>query len=197
MSYLLIREEGGKVTMETVTKTAYRFDELTDYAKEKAISESRDINTDYEWYDDDYMLELWKEKYGIAFDRSKISFDIDRGSILYFTRGGIWVENPYKLARAIYGKGYDIMAKQGWLEFTFDIIHYGGRGCRNTLKVRDNRDSLSKDLPVDADEWLKGITEDYLSQLRKKYEYLTSDEAVIETIKVNEYTFTIDGKRGG
>ena len=38
------------------------------------------------------------------------------------------------------------------------------------------------------------LKEEYLSILRKEYEYLTSEEAIKWTIDANEYEFTIDGK---
>ena len=44
------------------------------------------------------------------------------------------------------------------------------------------------------EEFLKSILEDYRIMLEKQYEYLTSEDAIIETIEANEYEFTEDGK---
>jgi hypothetical protein len=38
------------------------------------------------------------------------------------------------------------------------------------------------------------INQEMLKMLREEYEYLTSDEAVIESIEINNYEFTEDGK---
>ena len=38
------------------------------------------------------------------------------------------------------------------------------------------------------------LSEEYLSILRKEYEYLTSEEAIIEALEANEIEFTINGE---
>ena len=43
------------------------------------------------------------------------------------------------------------------------------------------------------DDLLYSLLQDYLSMLRKEYEYLTSEQAIIETIEANDYTFDING----
>ena len=43
------------------------------------------------------------------------------------------------------------------------------------------------------DDLLYSLLQDYLSILRKEYEYLTTKEAIIETIEMNDYTFDLDG----
>jgi hypothetical protein len=61
--------------------------------------------------------------------------------------------------------------------------------------VEDFRSSKSKELPVDCDGWFKDLIEEYISFLHKEMEYLLSDESVDETIEINEYEFTEDGRR--
>jgi len=58
-------------------------------------------------------------------------------------------------------------------------------------------DEDCKDEKLDelGEEFTKAILEEYLSMLKKEYEYLTSDEAVKEMIEANEYEFTEKGKR--
>lgn len=46
----------------------------------------------------------------------------------------------------------------------------------------------------DEDIFLQDLKVSYLDLLQKDFDYLTSDEAIKETIKSNEYTFTIEGK---
>ena len=175
--------------------TVYKFDELSDDAKEKARGWFRDGALDYEWWDDEYMLEGWKEKYGIAFDMKKMYFDLDGSHYLYWGKGGIWIENQNKLAKAIYGKGYQLLANSGLISSYFDTHHYGGGSGRTELCVEDFRSSESKDLPADCDEWFKDLVEEYWHFLYKEMEYLLSDESIDETIRINEYEFTEEGKR--
>lgn len=45
-----------------------------------------------------------------------------------------------------------------------------------------------------AEDYRRAILEDYLFLLRDEYEYLTSRDAVVESIQANDYLFTEDGK---
>ena len=46
----------------------------------------------------------------------------------------------------------------------------------------------------DEEEFERAIKKEYLSMLANEYDYLTSDEAIIETIQENDYEFTESGK---
>jgi hypothetical protein len=56
-------------------------------------------------------------------------------------------------------------------------------------KYRDCED-LKEEIEA---EFLKDVLGDYLHNLRDGYEYLTSAEAIEETLRVNEYEFNEDG----
>jgi hypothetical protein len=43
------------------------------------------------------------------------------------------------------------------------------------------------------DNYRKALLEDYLSILYKEYDYQTSREQIIESIRANDYNFTLDG----
>lgn len=45
-----------------------------------------------------------------------------------------------------------------------------------------------------AELFLKELLQEYLNMLGREYDYLTSEESIVDTIKVNEYEFTADGK---
>ena len=53
---------------------------------------------------------------------------------------------------------------------------------------------FDKELDTLEYNFQQSLSEDYLSMLKKEYEYKTSEEAIIETIKANDYEFTEDGK---
>lgn len=44
-------------------------------------------------------------------------------------------------------------------------------------------------------EFKQSLLEDYRTILSKEYDYLTSEEAIKETIEANDYEFTAEGKR--
>lgn len=166
-----------------ITETkVYKFDELTEEQKDKVIEKHFDINIDYEWwnfvYDDAKQIGL------------KITeFDIDRGSYCKadFISGAMDTAN------------YIIENHGDKTETYQDAVNY--LKDRKELVVselkknEDDEDFTEDDIDFDDldSEFLKTLKEDYLTILRKEYEYLTSREAIIETINANDYEFNEDG----
>lgn len=152
--------------METRTYTVYKFDELSDDAKEKAIQNLYDINVDHEWWestcDDARTIGL-----------SITSFDIGRGS---------------------YCKGKFISSAESCIEFI--LKEHGKTCGTYALATewKDKLDTESETYKEQCEEFLNSLLEEYLSLLRQDYQYLISEAAIIETIKANDYDFTEDGK---
>lgn len=44
------------------------------------------------------------------------------------------------------------------------------------------------------EDFKKALLQDYLSMLQGEYDYQTSEEQVLESIRANEYLFTEDGE---
>ena len=160
--------------METIKReyTVYKFSELSEDAKDKAIEKLYDINVDYDWWDslEDDALQI-----GLKITES----DIDRGSFV---------------------KGYLTMDA---LDVANNIINNHGESCGTykTAKVYlEEYGNLSEDDYGDKDteeideDFEYALLQEYLSMLVNGYEYLTSREAIIETIEANDYSFTDDGK---
>jgi hypothetical protein len=59
----------------------------------------------------------------------------------------------------------------------------------------DFEDEYELDQKLDdiENDFLSNILSDYLTMLTKEYEYKTSEESIIETIKANSYEFDEDG----
>lgn len=166
---------------EIITRNLYKFDELSDDAKDKAVERLYDINVDYDWwqwtYDD-------AEEIGLKLT----GFDLDRGS---------------------YCKGEFINTAENVAQ---KIIENHGDTCE-TYKdaqnyLRDLEIAIAKNLEENADcdypedyldteeiddEFLRNLLEDYRISLQKEWDYLTSREAIIETIESNDYEFDEDG----
>ncbi len=70
------------------------------------------------------------------------------------------------------------------------ILKQHGKTC-DTYKTVKEYDFRTE---VDEGEFLRSILEDYRTMLDNEYEYLTSHEAIKETIESNEYQFTIEGE---
>jgi len=183
----------------TIEYKALKFGELSEEAKEKALECMRDLNVDYNWWDGtlEFIAEDWLDKYGISFEASGICFDLDpRYKELHFIREKVYVEKPYRLVHAATGsKGLAMCAGKGLLEFYFETVHYGGGHARTFLRHSDYRSVNTPDLPVDFEQFFHELCQEFWRILEKEYDYLISDEAVKETIEINEYDFYEDGKR--
>lgn len=161
--------------MKTLIKeiNIYKFDELSDEAKEHAIEKLYDLNLYYDWWD--YITDDAKD-IGLTL----IEFDIDRGYI-------------------------DLEFHEEPKEVAYLIIKNHGKQCetyKDAVNYLVERHSIKKKIvkPIDytyeenRDDFLKELSGSYLNLLRSQYEYLTSEEAIIETIESMDYDFTEDGE---
>ena len=69
------------------------------------------------------------------------------------------------------------------------VMKNHGKDC-DTYKYVEQFDMRRE---VDEYEFKYGLLQEYLSILNKEYEYLTSQEAIEENIRANEYEFTSSG----
>lgn len=171
--------------MKTISINLYQFNELTPEAQKAAIRNLSDINTIDQWWD--YLYED-AENVGLKLT----GFDIDRGAC-----NGHIMNNGFETAMAIcdnHGEETQTykLAKQ-YLDDLPDIR----KGTPEALQA-EGIDYLTEE--AFETRFLKKLCSAYLVMLREQYEYLTSDEAIKETIEANEYDFlengTLYGKGG-
>lgn len=150
----------------------YKFDELSEESKQKAVERLSDINVIAEWWEGVY---LDAEMIGLKIT----SFDTYRKDIT-----GHITDDLEHVIKAI------------------EINHWNGDSTaladEYKLKLAEIHETvLDDDMPdaVDelASEFENELLEIYLSALISEYNYLTTDKAIIETIEANEYEFTKDG----
>jgi len=168
---------------ETTTQTIYQFQELSEESKEKALESLWDLNVSHEWWE-------------CLFDDAKriglkiTSFYIDRHEI-----EGDLVEYPEEVARIIEnehgGKSGTVSTSIDYLEKREKLIDAAKKDKYGDFEDEWELDELLDELEKD---FLIDILEDYLASLKKEYEYLTSESAIIETIDANEYEFTEEGE---
>ena len=159
------------------------FEELSEESKEKAIENLYDINVDQEWW-----LSVYEDAENIG---CKISaFDIDRGSFcdISFTDSAISVAESILKEHGemceTYKAATNFIAK--WQPVYNDYLD------ENSEKYES---SESEDEIIELeDEFLKNLSEDYRIMLSKEFDYLTTKEAIIETIKANNYEFLETGE---
>ena len=164
--------------MRTETRELFTISELSDSAREKAITDHRYWNTeDSDWWD------------GVYEDAARIglkitSFDLGRRSSCegYFTESGADV------ARAI-------LAEHGPdCETVTDAENF--LKALAALPLEDGEDCPSDDdLEECEKEFLHDLLESYRIMLEHECEYLESDEAVAESLEANGVEFLEDGGR--
>jgi hypothetical protein len=165
--------------MRTVRTKVYKFNELSEDAKQTAIEQFSDINVqDYWWentYEDAAMMGL------------KInSFNIDRGS---YCKGDFTMSAESVAYAIIENHGKDCDTYKTAKEFLIQLESF------NTLEDGDEEGDYDNEIEELEEEFEKSLLEDYRIILQKDYEYHTSKEAIIETIEANEYEFYANGKQ--
>jgi hypothetical protein len=168
--------------VETTTTELYKFEELSSEAKETVVSGFYDINLYDEWWD------------GVYEDASQCdikitSFDLDRNR---HCRADIPdVDETANIITCNHGEmcGTYSVAKE-FQEAKAKILEAAPKDEEGEYVDEYVLDCELDDL---ADEFRRNICEEYAYMLQKEYEYLGSVEAIIDSIKANEYEFTVDG----
>jgi len=159
--------------MQTHVITTYSFEELNDAAKEKAIENNRDINVEYCWWDFTYD------------DAKMIGLQLTGFDITYHPYAkGEFISSAYDTAKLItknHGKGCD----------TFKLAT---SYLSELEKLQSETDLKNCELSEDLnDKFLSGLLKCYAIILSDEFDYLTSDEAIKETLISNDYQFLEDG----
>lgn len=171
--------------MRTVRIKLYKYNELNEQAKKTAIAKFFDVNVDYEWWDSIYSdaneigLKI-TEFDADTYCKGKLLHSLPEVCNLIMSNHGEQCET-YKTAKA-YLAEWDKLVK----EHSDGII---------PDKVSEDKEYEFDQCADELENQLKlSLCEDYRVILRNEYEYLTSTEAIEETILYNEYDFTQDGK---
>lgn len=197
--------------METRSYTVYKFDELTDEAKQKAIEKLYDINVDHDgWYE--FIFEDAKEigkLIGIDIDKIYFSGFSSQGDGACFEGSYNYEKNSVKKIKEYAPKDIKLhsiaeslqsIQKKHFYKLNANIKHRGHyyhEMCTD-IQVYKDGNYLSSESELKAEEEIKDILRDYMrwiyKSLESNYDYCTSEEAIIETIEANDYDFTKDGK---
>ena len=175
--------------MQTITKTynVYKFSELSEDAKQKALEAMYDINIDYDWWN--YVYED-AENIGLKITE----FDLDRAS---FVHADTILSYTEIADRIIAEHGETCETYQTAKEFLNDrdnLVAKYSDGVKLDEVTEENEYDFDQDCDNLEEEFHKSLCEDYRIMLQNEYEYLTSEEAIIETIEGNDYDFTEDGE---
>lgn len=171
----------------TTTTTLYTFDELSPEAKYKAVLQLWDINVEFNWWDSLYD------------DAENIGLKITEFDLYQYRHArGEWLESPERAAELILEKhGNTCETYQTAKQFLADrdaLVAKYSDGIHLDIVHEDNEYEFDQECDELEADFLKSLLEDYYILLQEEYEYLTSEEAIIETIQAYEYEFTEDGQ---
>ncbi len=156
-----------ELTKIKVTKI-YSFDDLSEDVQDDVIQKYWDINVHYDWWD-----HIYEDAANVGIKIT--AFNIDRGSYCH----GAIEDTEYTANKIIKEHGESCETYKTAKEYLGFIRERDDFYCEN--EDFDNEFRLS-------------ILEDYRIMLQKEYEYSTGREGIVETFKINEYEFTVDGE---
>lgn len=172
------------------TINAYSFGELNQEAKDKALKDLCDINTDYEWHAD--LIAEWKEKlanvgflnadisfsgFGSQGDGASFSADLDLNKVLEGKFSALREEDTD--FRCLKLEGYS-----SYERYVFD---------QNNVLSSPESEELSERFIVTINKLHESLSFDIYKDLEAEYENRISDMAIIETIESNDFYFLEDG----
>lgn len=163
----------------TISTDLYKFDELSEEAKENAINRLRDVNTDYEWH------EFIKE------DAKQIGLNIRDWDIERYVNGTFTTSADEVAESILREHGPDcetVRTANGYLETLSEVK----RKCKADNPDEEDWEDFLETTEID-NEFRRSLCEDYRIMLSKEFDYITSDKAIEETILANEWEFTEKG----
>jgi hypothetical protein len=203
--------------MKTIELKLYKFDELSEEVQAKVIEKNRDINVHDDWHE--FTTEEWitEEIPSRGFEATKIYYSgfWSQGDGAMFEYDGInndllkeFVDNIL-----IGTEPLSAMRKQ-WILNNVSVSAWGKhRGhyhhekcCSHSITWEaDNGclhwstnfyqwlESFADDFEVFIIDKYEDICRDLYKSLEEDYDYFTSDEQIIESLRENNYDFTEDG----
>ena len=171
--------------MRTVRTKVYKFDELTDAAKQKAIDWYR--NTDTE----SFAFEQTKE------DAEQIGLKIEYLSSRE-PNAGEFIEGATETAQAIMDQHGDqcetYKTAAAFIKDQIELVEKYSDGQQKNIVAEGNEDEYDSECDELEKEFLQSLLEDYRIMYENQRDYEYSDEYVTEQVRSNEYEFTQDGK---
>lgn len=172
--------------MRTIQTTLYKFNELSEQAKRKAIESMSDINVDFDWWESTYDD---ARRIGLKIE----GFDVDR-----YVQGH-FIESAEACADLILNEHGETCetyktAKQ-YLTDRDALVEKYSDGINKDKVTEENEYDFDSECDELDSDFLKSLLEDYRIILRNEIEYRQSEEAIQETIEANEYEFLEDGTR--
>jgi hypothetical protein len=211
--------------MKTIAVNVYKFDELSDAAKERAREWFRQGESELfgAWGDQTEFAETAAKLLGITFDTHSVPLHgggtrqesniwysgfSSQGDGASFTGSYDYRKGSSKAVRAEFGTDKELhriadeltaLQKKHGYKLTATITQSGHYYHKNTMDARVTRFTHNPDVDEETENELLELMRDFAQWiydgLEEEYNYRMSDEAVDDGITANDYDFTVDGKR--
>ncbi len=172
--------------MKVIEVKVYEYTELSEAAKGNVIRSMSDINVDYDWWE------------GMYEDAKNIGLKIE-GFDMDVYCSGRFIEGAVECASSILREHGDMCetykTAQKFINERTELVKKYSNGIDIERVTEENEYDFDNECDDLEEDFRKSILEDYRIILRNEYEYLTSREAIAETIEANDYQFTEDGKK--
>ena len=205
----------GIITMKTITitKNIYRFDELSDEAKEKVFEYFRTSDILFWQSESESTVKAIADKFGwtyscYSFDgiRYTVEYDIDDedASMLSGKRAFAYIQNnfidrakeakTYWLNHVLYCDGRKNWTRKSKISFTIDNCPFTGycMDCCFSEAWKEYKKNFCKNSTVQ--DFLDLVAEKLSKDWTSDNEYQLSDEGLTEMIEANDYEFLEDGR---
>ena len=181
--------------MRVLEINAYQFSELNDKAKEKVLERYRHMNVQDDWYE--WTKENWVEKLKEnGFFETKIEFSgfHSQGDGASFT-GEIDISKMLETFPEFKSLEMDKI-NLGIRDLNSRYVHeHTKRVCGeyDEWETPTEANILFESFKETIEQFRHDLCQDIYSDLQKEYEYLTSDESVIEGLSQCDFEFYEDG----
>ena len=204
--------------MRTIETVVYKYDELSESAQQKAREWYLEDGLDYPWWDFSYE-DFARVADILGIDLSLKAIPLMNGKYryepeIYFT--GFYSQGSGSAFCGTYGYAKSAVAKIKKYSPQDEELHRIAQGLQDVqrrhfyrltaditslrdhcIRVEgDDSENRYRDIG-DAEDDVRGLMNDFndwmFKRLQDEYEYLTSDEAVEESIIANEYEFDEEG----
>jgi hypothetical protein len=186
--------------MRQETISLYQFDELYETVKKKILDKYRNINVDYDGWDD-WVLEDWYIKLkSLGYEDAKIYFSgfWSQGDGACFT-ATVNIDQ-YLSAHKLTTRFKHLLEWADYISIT--ITHrrhyYFARSTDVNVEFREENqevEALLNELEAMIKKERETLGDEIYKNLEDVYCDLTSDESVAETLRINEYEFLEDGQQ--
>ena len=197
--------------MKQITINTYKFEELSQEAKKRAVEKNSEINCDYEWQTDElvYFAEEVKTKLGLDIEPKEVEFDTYHPYISlpsrsveqamcrkYTTILSIDLPTKFGLYTNYLGGGMNSSLKGG--EFKKEAIeleeeHSDSEDIEREVEIISN-EQIKEEIMEDLAK-LQDMMKACFKSLYDQHNYLNSYEGISESLIANEYDFEEDGER--